>query len=990
MPNKFLKLSLVLVLSLIFVSTSIAQRQTGSILGRVTDNEGVALPGASVTLLGPSLMGKLTYTTTENGDFRFPAVPPGQGYVITVSLDGFKTVNQAGIIVHVGKTVKLNIKLETAILSEELTVTASAPIIDVTSSKMSVNYTEDQLRDMPVARDYSQILFSAPGVIEEPNYSIYRTFVSHGATVRSNEIAVDGVGISDPALKISAIGISYDVFEEFEFELGAHPAEIGRVEGAYVNIVTKSGGNEFHGGANAYFFNKSMVEALIPDEEAEAVGLSKPTGFKNMSDFSLSLGGPILKDKLWFFVNGRYIDWTKQWETLPNGLFDLPHNEFNSFAKLTFQLSPNVKLAGMWSFTYTKEPYHSYYLYGSSSYYKNKSVLYKVDGDKTNIAFGQISWIVDQNTFFDLRMNISSNLWNWLSQDLASPYYYDLFTRVTSGTMPSVNLLTKRTSFILSATRFLSNFLGASHELKAGFQFEISSDYSKSWHDSAYIIYTYNGQPWGLANVVPFMGLFSAVVVGADKEAMPLKDKERRFGIYLQDSITIKNRLTLNLGVRYDEDHGDILGGTYRPAGTDDPVLTMLNPSWYTTITLSDEKDVIAYKFLSPRIGAVFDVFGDGKTSLKASWSLYSEFLLGWDLRVLNPGYLDASMMTSYWFDLNKNGIIESTDGFAPTVLPVAPQDYVVSDFVDPELKTPYSSEIIVGIERELLKDFSFGVSFIYKKKYNVIDNTQKLRGYTSDSGWWVPYTTTDPGWDGVFETSDDSQVTIYGLKVGAPPSRRWWTNPEGAERKYQAFEFVFNKRMSHRWQLLGSLTLSKYQGNINAGFLNTTHYYSEFDTPNWYVNRYGRLDFDRPLLIKLQGAVQLPYGFNLSAFYSYSSGTPWARTISVQLPMDPELDISSRGQFVTVNAETPGKRRFQSRNNLDVRVEKYFEIANFSKLGIFLDVTNVLGENFFEINQDPGGYLYNNGSFIRWPTYGKVVSTIGLRTFKLSARFTF
>ena len=733
-----------------------------------------------------------------------------------------------------------------------------------------------------------------------------------------------------------------------------------------------------------------MVKSLIPVEEARAVGLSKPTGFKNMGDFSLSLGGPILKDKLWFFVNGRYIDWTKEWETLPNGLFDVPHEEFNSFAKLTFQLHPNVKLAGMWSFTYTKEPYHSYYLYGSSGYYQDKSVLWEVDGDKTNVAFGQVNWIVDQNTFFDLRVNYASNLWNWLSQDLTIPYYIDLFTNVSSGAYTSANMLTRRTSFLLSVTRFLDNFLGANHELKAGFQFELSSSNSKYWDETPYFIYTYNGQPWGLMNIVPFMGMFSTYVVGADKDGMPLRDRERRFGIYLQDSITIKNRLTLNLGLRYDEDHGDILGGTYRPAGTDDPVLTMLNPNWYTAFTLGDEKDVLAYKFLSPRIGIVFDVFGDGKTSLKASWSLYSEFLMGQDLVILNPGYMATSLMTSYWFDFNMNGIIEPTDGFVPVVLPVAPQDYVVSDYVDPELKTPYSSEIIVGIERELIKDFSVGLSFIYKKKYNLVDDTQKLRGYSADSGWWVPYTTTEPGWDGEFGTSDDSQITVYGVKAGAPPSRKWWTNPEGAERKYQAVEFVFNKRMSNHWQILGSLTLSKYEGNINAGYLNTAHMGEDFDTPNYFINRYGRLDFDRPLLIKLQGTVQLPYGFNLSAFYSHASGAPWARSIAVQFPFDPGLDISSMGQFVTVNAETPGEHRLHSRNNMDVRVEKYFNIASFGRIGVFLDVANIFGERFFEIDQDPGGYLYNNGFFLRWPTYGQFVTATGLRTFKLSARFTF
>ena len=128
-----------------------------------------------------------------------------------------------------------------------------------------------------------------------------------------------------------------------------------------------------------------------------------------------------------------------------------------------------------------------------------------------------------------------------------------------------------------------------------------------------------------------------------------------------------------------------------------------------------------------------------------------------------------------------------------------------------------------------------------------------------ADSGWWIPYTTTDPGWDGQYGTSDDSEITVYGLKAGAPPSQFWWTNPEQSERKYHAVQFLFTKRMSNRWQLLGSLTLSRYEVNIGASFQSSYHASGAFDPPISFVNSYGRLDFDRPVIIKLQGSVLLP-----------------------------------------------------------------------------------------------------------------------------------
>jgi hypothetical protein len=987
MLKKFFQLSLVLLL--VVVSLTLAQRQTGSVVGKVTDTENTPLPGASVTLQGPALMGTLTYVTTESGDFRFPAIPPGKDYVITASLDGFNTVSREGIIVNVGKTVTVGIQLEPATLAEELTVTAPSPTVDVTSSKLSVSYSEDLIRNLPFARDYSEIIFSAPGVIEEGTTSIFRTFVSQGATVRSNQIAVDGVSISDPTMRNSIIGISYDVFEEVEMELGAHSAEVGKTEGAYVNIVTKSGGNEFHGQLSAYYFSRSMIKDLVPESEAQAVGLSKPTGFKKLADFSLSLGGPIIKDKLWFFVNGRYIDWTKDWETIINGLFDVPHDEINTFIKLSFQINPNLKLTGLWSFTRAEEPLHSYYLSGEMGYYQDKSAIWTVPGDTSNIVSGQLSWILDQNTFFDLRFNYAKNIWRWVTQNQYSPYITDLFTGIVSGSMLfSVDIATPRTSLSLSGTRFLDNFLGANHEIKAGIMYELSATDSVQWKDNPYMEFTYNDSPWALENVAPFMGMFMALAVGANEGDTVARDRVRRFGVYFQDSITVKDRLTLNLGLRYDEEHGDILGGTLKPVGANDPLLTMLAPQWFTTFTMDDKKDLFVWKFLSPRVGVVFDIFGDGKTSLKASWSLYNEFLMGQDLTSLNPAYYAA--VSVLWFDLNMNGIIEVADLCVPTYIPPTPDQYNYDDFVDADLETPYSTEFIVGIDREVLKDISFGISYIYKKKNRLVEDIEKLRGNTTDSGWWIPYTAKDPGWDGQFGTDDDSDITVYGLKAGAPSSQLWITNPERAKRTYHGVQFLLTKRMSNRWQLIGSLTLSKYEGNIGAGYDATWHMDTTFNTPNSFVNSYGRIDFDRPVLIKLQGTAILPLDFTISAYYSHASGAPWARTVAVQLPYDPSLDISSFGQYVTVNAETPGSRRFRSRNNLDVRAEKNFRIGSFGQLGIFLDVINVFGERFFEIDQDPGGYILNDGFFQQWPSYGRFISAIGQRTFKVSARFTF
>jgi len=173
-----------------------------------------------------------------------------------------------------------------------------------------------------------------------------------------NQVAVDGINITDGALGEQDIAVPFDTYEEVEFELGFHQAEVPIAEGAYVNIVTKSGGNEFHGGINLYYFSDSMTKSLIPESEAQAVGLGAPRGFKNWGDYSLSLGGPIVKDKLWFFLNGRYIDYTKETESIVDGVFASPHEEIQTFTKLTFKPHPNWKISGVWKFSNFDEKYY--------------------------------------------------------------------------------------------------------------------------------------------------------------------------------------------------------------------------------------------------------------------------------------------------------------------------------------------------------------------------------------------------------------------------------------------------------------------------------------------------------------------------------------------------------------------------------------------------------------------------------------------------------
>ncbi len=966
MSKKAFQCFLILFFSLALITSSHAQEQTGSIQGKIVDQDDEPLPGATVTLSGKSMMGTRTFVSTEGGNFRFPAVPPGKDYVITVEMTGFEKATWSGIIVRVGKTITIDIQLSQEVLAEEVTITAAAPTIDLTSTKHAVVYSADMIQQIPLARDYNEIIHSIPGITENPLVGGKEWgFGVHGENVKKSQVALDGVSMTDPAMGTARIGVSFDVFEEIEVQIGSLPADVGMASGAYVNIVTKSGGNKFSGAANVQWYNEDLSASVISEEDATALGLSAPIGRKSYNDFSLSLGGPVIKDKIWFFLNGRILGFADS-ATSFEGAFDATQDEWMVFSKLTFQLRPNLKLMGMFNFRNWDIPFEP------GNIFQSQYAGRYIDNAQDTVGQVQLSWILSQNSFLDLR---------FMYQRQFEPRhvhpevefdntYVDRFTGITTGTdfLRSYDYEIPKMGVRLGLTHFLDDFLGGDHEIKLGFEYETAKTQIPWWRDNPYTNFiTYDGSIYGFQDINPRMGQFAAGLWGKEKGDWESNLTMKRYSAYFQDSLTFKGRLTLNFGIRYDESHGSYTGGTYLSSYAADPVLSMLNPDYAQEVTFPDVNDIMVWKDLSPRVGLIFDVFGDHTTALKASWARYNDDLEMGRLLPLSPSGPFGKITLARWLDINGNEQLDVTDIYMVMRRPQSPEVYATSleAVVDPDLKSPKTQEFMVGIERELFKDVRFSVTYIHKTYHNHIDNTEKLRGYKEDSGWWVPYTTTDPGWDGEFGTSDDQQITVYGEGSGAPESLIWYQNIPEAKRTYNGVDIVLQKRMSKGWQFLGSVTLSRLYGNTAEGFEDSVGHNAPFDTPNWFVNRDGLLSWDRPLVIKLQGSIMLPAGFIFSGYYQYNSGTPWGRTLEVQLPNDPAT-FEYPGNFVSVMAEPPDSRRLHSRNNLDVRLEKVFRLGGSRRLGLYIDAMNVLGGSYYSIIDDPGGRLYANGNFMR------------------------
>lgn len=1025
MSKKLLKCLLILFLSVGLAGASFAQVITGSIKGTITDDEGNPLPGVSVTASSPSMMGTKTYISTETGSYRFPALPVGH-YTIRAELSGFKTVTQPEIIVRVGMVLTIDITMEMTTIEEEVTVTATSPVVDVEQSKISVVMDKDLLKNIPMARDLYDIVNSAPGAISE-DVTYRRTSSIHGATVRSNTYAFDGVNMNDPVVMYPLTNINFDVMDEVEMVTAGHPASVGYTDGAYINVVTRSGGNKLSGGAVLYYTNEDMNQHLWTDEQIQALDVSKPAVDKLNFDGSLTLGGPIIQDKLWFFSNARYIKTEQLTNFIPftdilgvsHSGYDWIHEELMGFIKLTSQLTSNIKLMGMFNYVDRYRP--MYEQPGARTIMQATRIW---DHEKDYTGTGVLSYILDQNTFFDIRISYVHRWFPLPLQDEAVglPYITDTGDLYGGLTTARFNETYLRKRFQVGAyfTRFQDNFLGGNHEFKGGVEYENAYGDWDWWRQDPLGIY-YDSRNPGNYYYGGNQGYIFGYICGPNSGDTHIKDKGTRIGAYIQDSATFGERLTVNLGIRFDRSSGwkpavtkaasgsallqyigENIVSPWVAANYPENFPAGLNP--YAQDESPEWKDIIVWNAFSPRIGLTYDVFGDGKTAIKASFSRYTEYLMLQYFSTLHPFY--PRSFGFLWTDTNGDQYPDIADTFG-----LYPTDFRGMDIefakqrLDPDTKSPINNELTFGVWQEVFKNFSLGVNFLYKWKDNILEDViyaPDTNEYwyhidlAAGQSYWIPFNTTVPGEDDY----PDRDVTFYVRSADAPPTFYRITNVPELERKYWAFEFIFNKRMAEGWQLSGSIVYSKAYGNIGGWYGESWGWSGAGDSPNYFVNRDGRQSVDRPLQIKLMGTAQLPYRIFLSAYYQLFTGSPWGRYANIRPPSawcTANNAYYSSGTYYGVYIEPIDTRQNRGWNRLDLRAEKEFLLGDFGRLGFYIDAINVLGWSGVGVGRDdiyrwrPDFEGFNQpGTVFTESSYKAISSVSGIRTVRFSLRLAF
>ena len=827
------KLSMVVGAALILLIglSGVANAQgtvTGSVQGTVKDAEGGVMPGVLVTAISNALVkGRMTTTTDVRGSWRFPALPPGN-YSIEAELPGFKKVRRDGIRVSLGQALAVDLVLPLASVTAEAVVTAESPLVSVVENKVSTSFGGDFINKQAVPRNYYQVLASAPGVnIDSSASASSSSMLAYGGTTSNqNAFTMDGVNVGDAASGNYWLLPSIQWMEEIQVAgLGAN-AEYGGYTGAVVNGVTKSGGNEFKGVLEAYYQPDSFVSDNSPDTDDETF---------TFEDYALSLGGPIAKDKLWFFGSVEY--WHQ--ETTPVGAMDTSDRKIPRFlGKLTYQLNEKNRIFAMGEYDKVTNERRGI------DRYTFPEATSKQDGP--NATFG-VNWesILSSSSFLNVKVtgydgNDDFLPYNGHGTAGHEDYYgYTGYALVNQG-IQELNHRHKVTGDV-NWSLFKDGLFGQSdsHSFKIGILYEKAST-TDNWRRNGG--YTYfddstlcpgDTEEEQIANYLkdPTCGWYERSTGYGEYD---VNAENEGFTAYAQDSMRI-NRFTLNYGLRYT----NYKGGWREGFG---------------------DADVYEADFVDPRIGFAWDVLGNARLALKAHWGRYH------------------SSMYTYLYDREASGEASIPDGdcywdgSAWGDCGASVPDYATMGNID----HPYVDEALLTIEHQLGRDMAIGADYINRRFRSLMGMVNTNDDYERVTG--IP----NPIAGGELEVWSLNGDPVWSLTTGNP-----------GERDYDSFVVRFDKRYSQGWQLRSSLVWTDLKGNV----LKNNGYAPELEDRNGLVNAYGNMDSSfNEWEFKVSGSVDLPLGFAASGQYTYLSGTYWTPQGNVRRYLDGN---SASGRYI-------------------------------------------------------------------------------------------
>ena len=802
---------------------------TGRIIGQILDAQGAALPGATVTVSSPNLQGTQTQVTDSEGNFRFLSLPPGR-YTVKAELASFKPLEQKNVDVGLDRTVTMPLTMQLAGVTETVTVTATQTGVDTTSTVTGINAGEDLFSRIPVRRDFYAVARVAPGTTEDSvGTAVY------GSTGAENQYIIDGLNTTGVELGDKGKTLNFDFVQEVEVKTGGLSAEYGRMTGGVVNVITKSGSNLFKGSVFGFAEGGALQsdDSTRNDRPAWTTTVTDTTG---RADFGGELGGPLFRDRLWFF--GAYNRALEDRETTVIRRLAAPGspgidsriptsiNRHLFAGKLTYNIAEGQTLSGTAMGDPTERDGAIFTIAGPETTWKGQR------------EFGATDMVAKYSGVFGSRFLLSgmaarhneSDTFAGPGRDIAQLIDQTVTPTTTSGGFGFFqDQEFKRDVYKVDA----SSYFG-SHDLKFGADTEhiqaVNNNYNGGAGQRIYRLVT-GGQIYYRHRyfVNDRAGGFDRNVPSTWQIALPLTSEPDSYNtsFYVQDSWKAGGGLTINAGIRWEAQ--DV-------RSRDRDSAFKLEDNW------------------APRVGLVWDVLQNNRSKLYANWGRFFESI-PMDINIRAFG--GEVSCFCYNFSPSASDILQ--DPSAPR-----PQSLLGGSTtpVDPDLKGQYLDEWLAGFEYDLGRNLVVGAKYARRDLGRVIED------------FLIPaehnYFIANPA-EGI-----GLEMGFYDGVTTAPAPKPKRTNT--------SFELNARKRFADNWQFLASAVFSKLEGNYDGTFQVSTgqldpNINSAFDYADFLVNADGILSNDRKVQLKFDGSYEFSNGpltgMNLGLSTHVYSGLP-------------------------------------------------------------------------------------------------------------------
>ena len=899
MRRLLLSLAVVCLASLVLPSDVHAQ---AAIAGVVKDSTGAALPGVTVEASSPALIERVRSAVTDGaGQYRIVDLSPGT-YNVTFTLTGFKPVRRTGVILEGNFTAPVSVGLDVGSLEETVTVTGESPIVDVVSNRATVVVNRDMMDAIPTGtRSLQARAYLIPGTMVTPVGSGQTSMTIYGSSSADAVVMVDGMRLNllEGQGQFSGIYLNDGMAQEISYDTGAQSAEVAQ-GGLRVNMIPREGGNTFSG----IFFIQGANGPLASDNRSEAVRafIPQPLGLAHTYEINPSFGGPIKRDKAWFYFTYKLQN-TKSYTTLPDRSQGIQENwpNYSYVTRLTWQATPRDKFRFYLDKQMNGQRYEGL---GATTTLEASHKLWTPSGQTP-----QLKWM--QTTTNKLMLEAGITLYDLNFRREPQPGVgrldlprFEIATGVSSGTYAgTMDSGSKNWTSTASAS-----YVTGSHSFKTGVNY--------GWGRRL--------RSWPSPNPADILQLRfnNGVPAQVQVRNTPIDESIERMnadlGLYAQDAWTI-NRLTLNIGARYDYFNAEV------------PALSAPASQWVAARDRPAVKNVPNWHDWAIRLAGAYDLFGTGKTALKVNASKYvASAALGF---AENFNTLTAATETRTWNDadgnrsvldangnLQRNEIIGGTANFGQAS---------GTDRPDPALQREYNWEYGATIQHELFPRVSVSGGY-HRRTYGNLAVTDNLNLSVDD---WTPFTITAPV-DDRLPGGGGFPITMYTLntnKVGAATDNLRTFSTKNS-RVYNGVDLNVNARIGQTAFLLGGITHER--------LVSTSC--DQRDNPNSL--RFCDSSGPYRTLFKIAGSYELPYAIQVSGSFISRPGISVSAnyTVTSAIAGRPIVGSTAGAAQISVNLIQPGTMFTDYLNTLDFRLARTFRVGRY-RMQALVDVYNLL-----------------------------------------------